>query len=274
MAPFSPLHSPYLTQCIRNLARLDDQPELAAIDERLLRDVAFYVHKRLGDGIDSSAICGLLAEAMQRLQGRMQKQDEIVRSPARYLREIVKHLVQDKIRDEQPPERFIISSEGIGQLRLNGLPPAILDRFEALVDPQAMAYRTFLDKFNSIFKRADLSQNEIDRYRRLTLGAFRVQTKVFGADELLHSAQATAEDAPQSVQNDAYQQCLQTLRKMDRDLIKLRFGLDKGLDGHQFTFEELQMVFGFESLQKVRNRYHYILRQLRDCLTEKGYPRG
>lgn len=263
----------YLQQWIRKLVAFQEASEsqqLPAIDAPLLIDVAYYIKQRFDSNIDEPAICALLGEALQKLQKRLDSSTVEIESAPRYFREIVKHLIHDTIRQEGPPEKFLISVEGVAALADSGLPERIVQRYEALISARPMSYRTFLEKHAGIYSEENYTARQIKLYRRIAMSAFRIKqhSEVFSDTTDGLPAVVLAEQNISDSRN-RYVDCLQRLKRRDRDLIKLRFGLEKGLDGFQYSFEELRDIFNFESVQQVRNRYHYILKLLKDCLQLK-----
>ncbi len=272
-----PPSSSYLHQCIQKLVSLgeaNDSPDMPGIDLDLLQDISFYIKKRFDSRIDESEICALLAEALQKLQKRLNLPGEAIDSPPRYFREIVKHLISDKITRDGQDDKYLISAEGVAALAENGVPKPILLKWEGLISPHPISYRTFMDRLAAVYADGKHSRKEQTLYRRIAMSAFRFKLRSDGFSRLIENVPDPASQDSPTIEDDVYTDCLQRLKRKDRDLIKLRFGLDRGLGGVPFSFEELQEIFGFSSLRQVRNRYHYILKILRDCLTAKGYPLG
>lgn len=233
----------------------------------LFYDVGFYIKKRMKMLIDDTEVLALLEGAIVRLKDRLDSSESELINPAAYYRTIVRNLVNDYYRDLLSDERFCISLEAIDILSNSGFPQKIIEQLSASSSPKLLTLRTLRSKLKSILEAHDVSQSKRQYLQREAIKAFRFYVSV-------PLEQSQLENLPE-VQNENSSlaqlgDCLQQFQKKDRDLIRLKFGLD----GIHFSFDELRDLFQASSTRQIQNRYYYLLKGLRSCLKTKGFHFG
>ncbi|MGH1362576.1 MAG: hypothetical protein ACRBF0_03405 [Calditrichia bacterium] len=241
-------------------------------DGPFFQDISYYISKKLPNQLTQSELISILQEALVRLSEKLNESEEQVLKPVAYYRTIVRNLVNDLYRDLLRDERFLISTPAVLELKESGVPKELVRELEKEISPKLLALRTLQDKLKTIFEALDYNEQTRRYFQGFARRCFQQKGQIQMKPEWLANVpdDVPAEDAISLPLNS----CIEELDSVDRDLIRLRFGIFSGMDGFQFSFEELKDIFDYSSVRKIQNRYYYLLKQLRQCLEVKGYPFG
>lgn len=230
-------------------------------------DIAFYIRKRMKTYIDEAGVLALLEGALVRLEGKVSSPDSKLLNPIAYYRTIIRNLVNDYYRDMLSDERFMISPESLEILSVSGFPKDALEVLSASTSRKLLTLRTLRGKLKSTFDDLGIHQNQRHYLQREAIKAFRFQVSIqLEKSQLENISPGQSENTSLSQLGD----CLNQFQKKDRDLIRLKFGLD----GVHYSFEEIRDLYQAASTRQIQNRYYYLLKGLRSCLETKGYRFG
>ncbi len=233
----------------------------------LFQDIAFYIKKRMNSLIDEAGVLALLEGAVIRMEERITSSDAELLNPVAYYRTIIRNLVNDYYRDMLSDERFLISTESIELLAAYGFPQKAINLLKTSISTKLITLRTLRGKLKTVFDTLEIASNRRHYLQREAIKVFRFQiSKPLEKTQLENIPEEATGNNSLSQLGD----CLKQFKKKDRDLIRLKFGLD----GIHLSFEEIRELYQAPSTRQIQNRYYYLLKGLRSCLEMKGYRFG